>query len=154
MFIVFDLDGTLSDETHRAHLREAGDWAGYYQACDQDAPINSTMTIFNQVLFYCYRVLQGDNHRVQIWTGREITVGLQTRNWLFEYSVPYRYYCDRVYIAMRPKGDYRPATELKQEFMDTHGKPDLVFEDQPYMVDFWTNAGVDCLLLHRGKENK
>ena len=126
MFIVFDLDGTLSDETHRAHLREADDWAGYYQACDQDPPINSMMRIFNQTLLYCYGILQGDNNRVQIWTGRETTVGQQTRDWLFEHSVVYGFHRDRVYIAMRPEGDYRPATELKQKFMDTHGKPDLV----------------------------
>ena len=36
MFIVFDLDGTLADESHRNHLAVAGEWNAYFEGIEDD----------------------------------------------------------------------------------------------------------------------
>lgn len=37
--VVFDIDGTLLDETHRKEHRDNKDWDTYFSLCDQDTPI-------------------------------------------------------------------------------------------------------------------
>lgn len=41
--IVFDIDGTLMNEVHRSHLREAGRWEEYFDACDLDTPFQKLL---------------------------------------------------------------------------------------------------------------
>lgn len=47
MNIVFDLDGTLADDSHRKHYldRDPKDWNGFYDACDGDNPAYAMMDL-------------------------------------------------------------------------------------------------------------
>lgn len=141
MFVVFDLDGTLADDTHRAHFldQEPKDWDAYFAACGGDTLIEPIAEIF-RALF------ASDLNRVEIWTGRSESVREETFHWvhrhLFEGS-----YGEYVRIRMRPSGDFRPDTEVKGEWLDQCGDnpPDIIIDDRTKSVAFWRERGITCL---------
>jgi len=77
--IIFDLDGTLADITHRLHFiqKEPKDWDGFFAACVADKPIAHTIEIMNILM---------NRDRVEIWTGRSDIVREETIRWLDIYG--------------------------------------------------------------------
>ena len=141
MFIVFDLDGTLADDSHRSHLAAAGEWDAHFDACDLDRPIPHVI----QVL----RDLSRSANRIEIWSGRGCgptgAARQKTVNWLFKHGI-WKYIKQ---LRMRNHGP--PAGYgLKTEWMETAGKPDLVFEDRDRAVAMWREAGVPCFQVAPG----
>ena len=150
MFIVFDLDDTLADTSHRQYILEEGDtkdsetWNAFFDACDKDAPVFPIISVFNAL--YANHAI-----KIEIWTGRSESVRKKTVHWLerntdigvtlgnvrFQHS-------DQYELRMRPEGDYRHDTEIKAEWIETHGKPDLVFDDRNTMVQWWRDQDVVC----------
>lgn len=69
MIYICDLDGTLYDNRHRAHLMPTGDkrndteaWAAFNGACSRDTPIPNMLAIIKQLL--------ASNEDVRFLTGR------------------------------------------------------------------------------------
>lgn len=141
MFIVFDLDDTLSDTSHRQHIlnqegfaSESEKWNAFFDACDKDAP--------NKALIDLMQTLAISHHRIEIWTGRSDRVRTKTEAWLAKHvRTNIRY---RPIIRMRKEGDYRHDTEVKADWIAEHGKPDLVFDDRNTVVKWWREQGVVC----------
>lgn len=155
--IIFDLDGTLADCEHRRHfvdprlnLTRNGDatgswengwkpdWEAFYQACDQDKPIQPVMGLFKH--FY-------ENSGVQIWSGRSESVRNKTVEWLnknlgFEACK----YFIRNRIKMRPIGDSTPDDVLKEQWLDEAlaqgSNIDYVFDDRPKVIRMWRRRGI------------
>ena len=140
MFTVFDLDDTLSDTSHRQHILEEGDttdsntWNAFFDACDNDAPNHEIIAVFNALV-------TTPHNRIEIWTGRSDRVREKTLAWLQENCVEH---ADSVRLRMRSEGDYRHDSELKAEWVDHYGKPDLVFDDRNQMVQWWREQDVVC----------
>ena len=84
---IFDLDGTLSDGTHRLHLLPKKDlhltesWSEFNGASIGDSPIQSTIDVANAL----YR----SGMTVIILTGRSDEVKTETMIWLDRYGVKY-----------------------------------------------------------------
>lgn len=137
MFIIFDLDGTLSDHSKRLHhvKNMPRNYDAYYDECDQDAPIKSMIELFHQLV-------QAGN-RVEIWTGRVNRVIRKTNMWLINMGI-----MDSYLTRMRPDGDFSPDFVLKgkwlKEELDKGCSPDLVFEDRSTMVSYWRSQGITC----------
>ena len=140
MFIVCDLDDTLADNAHRQHIleeaheSESAKWDAFFEPCDKDVVMPEIAEIFQALT----NVSQGN--RVEIWTARSESVRDKTERWLrrnlFDaQSIPLR---------MRAKGDVRPDTEVKGDWMEKYGKPQLVFDDRNKMVDWWRAQGIVC----------
>ncbi|HEV2733447.1 MAG TPA: hypothetical protein VGV85_01375, partial [Longimicrobiaceae bacterium] len=60
--VIWDLDGTLSDDRARAHYVEveqgrARDWESYFDAIDQDPPIAASMEILQAMRAHGSRVV-------------------------------------------------------------------------------------------------
>lgn len=162
--IIFDLDGTLADCSHRQHFvdpikagyyetsevgsgiyaKEPGlngkrfksDWRSFHESCSEDTPIMPTLTIF--------RYLHLMDNEIQIWSGRCESVRAKTEKWLsdhlfdnFEYPVK---------LKMRPIGDSTPDDVLKMRWLDeaiAEGKTvDYCFDDRPKVVRAWRARGV------------
>ena len=54
MYVIFDIDGTCSDPSHRSRFvdREEPDWDAFFAAAGKDAPIVSTMAIMDAMYNY------------------------------------------------------------------------------------------------------
>ena len=139
--IIFDIDGTLADCEHRRHFvdpvkshdcfkqecveRIGGyiehnmepfkpDWKAFYEACDQDKPIQPVLDAF-------IHLTQGEpfNHDVQIWSGRCESVREKTLKWLVGltgYCEDYQYWDRR--LKMRPIGDGTPNYMLMEMWLN------------------------------------
>lgn len=145
MYFVFDLDGTLSDQTHRQHFIEAEkqDWDAYYAAAHAD-PVVKPMAMIARGLGIM-------GHRIDIWTGRSDIVRSATAEWLSNHGIMYHT------LRMREHGDHTPDFELKQKWLDSlvsYGlqlpKPDAVFEDRTRVVEMYRAAGIQCLQVAKG----
>lgn len=147
MFVVFDLDGTISDCAHRLHMIEkfeagcdvrAVDWDGFYRACVHDSPI---LPIINAMIAF-----RAAGARVEIWTGRSDLVRGETEIWFRKFGLALPY------MQMRRHGDHQPDVKLKMGWLKECGdsKPDLVFEDRARVVEAWRAAGITCAQVAEG----
>lgn len=142
MFIVFDLDDTLTCTDQRQHIldptmqfeTESERWNKFFDECVHDKPVHHIIEIFD--------VLVEAGHIVEIWTGRSSRVEKQTKEWLAMHTL--NYVSDEVPLRMRLDGDFRNDIEIKSEFIERYGKPDLVFEDRNKLVKWWRQLEVTC----------
>ena len=145
MRIIFDLDGTLADISHRLHFikGEEKDWEGFFAACFGDRPILPACNLF-MILSHHPKV------NVEIWTGRSSGVRVQTRNWLGVH-VPE---AQPLKLLMRAHGDHQPDVELKRAWLhnlrENDEDVDLVFEDRDAVVKMWREEGVSCYQVAAG----
>ena len=151
MFIVFDLDGTLADDTQRHHYLHSTptDKDAYYQACDDDLPIKIMARLFRSLL------LADPSHHIEIWTGRPERVRFKTERWLREASMGGHPDLPGYYRAlrMRQDGDHRDVIQVKGEWLaevrgsddNVMNEVDLVFDDRTTSVKWWRSEGITCL---------
>jgi FMN phosphatase YigB (HAD superfamily) len=144
--VVFDLDGTLSDCAERVdlylldqgkgypHKRENPDWDSFFLACIGDKPIWHAIEVL--------KALHDAGAEVWIWTGRSDIAKELTKEWLFLHGVPLEIIENR--LVMRAQDDRRNDDEVKTEWIETHGKPHLIFEDRNRVVKAWREKGVPC----------
>lgn len=155
MRVVFDLDGTLADCSHRLHLisGETKDWDAFFDACDGDLPMRPA----GETLI----ALIHAGHRAEIWSGRgegpESSVRKKTVDWLHRHFdivspdfgegfKPAHHRIDS--LKMRPFGCHTRDVDLKREWLDdarNAGRaPDLVFDDRDRVVAMWREEGIPC----------
>jgi hypothetical protein len=117
--IVCDLDGTVSDHSHRVHLvtGEKRDYDRYYALMGEDPPIKGVHAKLYQL------VLRASPH-FYFLTGRPERFRKLTEYWLFHHfgivAVPPRFGVhaeNEVRLVMRPEGDFRKAAVFKQELV-------------------------------------
>jgi beta-phosphoglucomutase-like phosphatase (HAD superfamily) len=146
--VIFDLDGTLSDDRARAHFVEveqgrARDWKSYFDAVDQDAPIAATIEVL--------RAMRKNGARIIYLTGRPDYTRPKTERWLKANGLdPYER------LVMRPsQGDWLPAGEFKvHEIGRLRDEYELVcaFEDRIDVAEALRRAGVPVFLYGAGNE--
>lgn len=141
MFIVFDLDGTLADASHREHFvrRPVGekDWDGFHSAAVKDRPKSGVVRT--------YLALEATGAQVEIWTGRDEKYRAPTIKWLAENGI------HDPQLKMRPTGDHTADDEMKSAWMDEADRPvQMVFEDRARVVDMWRRRGVLCAQVAPG----
>lgn len=144
MKIVFDIDGTLADQTHRQHYirgnsENGKDWDSYYALCSADKPIY-------EVIHICTQLIRA-GARIEFWTGRSEVTRADTLRWLHHHVHPK---ISDVQLIMRPDGDHQPDYQLKREWVQHYGLPDIVFEDRSRMVAMWRSLGVRCMHVAPG----
>ena len=134
--VVCDLDGTLSDGTHRLHLIPTKDlhltenWSEFNKAAVGDSPIKSTIAVINGLWVSGFAVI--------ILTGRSDEVEEGTRKWLNENGVKYDA------LIMRRKKDNRRVATVKEEVLCAIGPENIVcaFDDSPVVVKLFRNLGI------------
>lgn len=143
MFIIFDLDGTLANDQHRLPLIKSSDvgpddWDTYYKLCGCDTPILPMVTLLED----CISSL----HHIEIWTARSQMVYDTTCAWLNYHAPKWAEYGGL--LKMRPLGNTDPGVLIKQQWLtDCQADglwPDLVFDDNPEVVEMYTQSGVTC----------
>ncbi|QBQ76673.1 hypothetical protein PTXU04_00059 [Escherichia phage PTXU04] len=132
MIYICDLDGTLYDNRHRAHLMPTGDnrnsteaWAQFNGACRGDKPIPNMLAIIKQLL--------ASGEDVRFLTGRGKSAYLPTMDRLHNDLELSR---TLIKLQMRPMDDHRSAEEFKADallrLLKTYGTEKFTcFEDDP-----------------------
>jgi len=136
--IVFDLDGTLADITHRLHFVKNGkkDWDSFFRGIPQDQPIPTIIDLARTLI-------KTNEKSVLFATGRPERTRSDTEAWLIENGVNAKF---ETSLFMRRDGDQRPDTVVKRELLTNIRKagfePVLIFDDRQSVVDMWRGEGI------------
>lgn len=108
MIVVFDIDGTLADNKHRAHLIEGPkkDWDKFYdpQLVAKDPLIEGT----KEILFF----MQELKYQIIFLTGRPESLRMTTEAWLKEHL---NITVSEETLLMRANGNFTKARDYKRE---------------------------------------
>jgi len=131
--VIVDVDGTLALMQGR---RSPFAWDEVMQD-DPNLPIIKLVNI-----------LRDSGLEIIITTGRDGVALNDTKAWLTSHGVVYGA------IFIRPKGDYRPDTEIKKEIYDNHIKDTYniiyVIDDRKQVVEMWRELGLTVLQVADG----
>lgn len=136
MFVVFDLDGTLADISHRVHHVRGGNrnYDAFFAACSDDLPNRPVVAALN--------AHWDAGHRVEIWSARSDKVRAETVEWLIAQKID-----PRLLVNMRSASDQTRDVELKRSWLHAlhpDERPDLVYDDRQSVVDMWRSEGLAC----------
>lgn len=142
--VVVDLDGTIADCTHRLHFiqGEVKDWDAFYNACKDDAPIDSMIKMV--------KALNERFYHIVFLTGRSEMARSATDEWLVNNSL-----WDYDTLLMRPLGDYRDDSVVKLELLQNYMKGcddqiAFILEDRNSVVKSFRDAGFKVLQVAEG----
>jgi len=147
MRVVFDLDGTLADITHRIHHVRDGNrnWDQFFVECVDDRIVWEVVETL-----WAHEYL---GHSVEIWSGRSAVVEQETSDWLHRAGIG-----RSLLTRMRPEGDYTPDHELKRAWLQQADRddmrPDVIYDDRKRVVDMWRKEGVKCFQVAPGDFDK
>lgn len=142
--VVFDIDGTIADNSNRKHFVEQKpkDWKSYNAFMDKDEPINDIIDLL--------WVLNDSGDSIILCTGREEIYRPTTWMWLEQHRI-----ADKIYdLYMRPENDYRSDAVVKVELLKRieadYGRPRLWFDDRQQVVDAIRAEGIRVLQVAPG----
>ena len=136
--VIFDLDGTLADLTHRLHYiqRDKPDWDAFHRECYLDTP-KAPMVKLAQRLY-------AGGAEIWVFSGRSDIVRGATERWLSMNNVPVGA------LVMRRHGDRTKDCHLKKKWLEDMWDADrerliCAVDDRQQVVDMWRDNGVVCL---------
>ena len=144
-WVIFDIDGTLADISHRLHYitkpDENGkkDWNNFNMEMHKD--------YLKKDVFGLYELCYDAGWNIAVVTGRFDTYQAMTIKWLMDHNIHYQQ------LHMRKAGDYRSDFEVKQDVYNEHLKhlPIMfVVDDRQQVVDMWRENGLTCLQCQKG----
>jgi hypothetical protein len=141
MDVIFDIDGTLADRTHRRHFVtvKPANWNAFRAAADRDTVIEPVAGVLRRLQAHA---------RIILCTGRMEKERDLTEKWLLRNRI----FFDRLF--MRTTDDTRPDDVIKEELLDqilAEGfNPKLVFDDRQRVVDMWRRRGLICAQVAEG----
>lgn len=132
--IICDLDGTLAIHNGRSPYEMV--------KCNTD--------LFNNIVVEMISDWHARGHRIIFVTGREETYRTLTLTWL-DQRFP-RWLLEALY--MRPTGDFREDSIIKQEIYDREIKEkynvEFILDDRDRVVDMWRRNGLTCFQVADG----
>jgi predicted kinase len=143
--VIFDIDGTLADLSHRLHhiKRPPINWDAFFAECGNDAviePIRDLAQNFDQL-----------GYKLVLVSGRSDQCQAETEAWLEKHRVPFHE------LHMRKAGDYRQDFIVKSEILDgllaAGNEIAFVIDDRPSVVAMWRERGLTCLQCRDWQED-
>ena len=132
--VVFDVDGTLMDEKHRAHLRDEKKWDEYFDLCHLDTPIQSVID----------KLIEYKNNGYEIWvmTGRKESCKEKTIKSFEENGIVFDH------IKMRGEDVMIPDYVLKPAWIGKYiGKErvEAIYDDNPRVLEGFRKKGLNAI---------
>ena len=141
--IIFDIDGTLANCTHRQHhvQQKPKRWDLFNKGIPHDTPHDDIIWLF--------RLMADEpDTTMLIASGRGEEHRTETEVWLMDNCVNYEM------LYMRKAKDSRPDNIVKKEILDQirveFGEPYMVFDDRAGVVAMWRENGVRCCQVQPG----
>lgn len=145
--VIFDIDGTLADATHRMHHVTGSNrnWDAFSREAEHDTPHEAICDLYQMVRHYGWPVI--------LVSGRPESIRDLTEDWLKRHGVE-----GYSALHMRPEGDYRPDYMVKSQILDAvlaEGY-EIAFtvDDRPSVVAMWRERGIVCLQCRDWNERK
>ena len=142
--VIFDIDGTLADITHRVPLARAKKFDEFFEAMDGD--------VHNAPIVALHQMVQKQGYQIIYCTGRPDQYRKGTLAFLETVTAT------KPLLLMRPDKDrFIPDSEAKQDMLDgiltRMSKDNILFtvDDRQKVVDFWRANGITCLQCADGK---
>lgn len=135
--VIFDIDGTLADLTHRLHHVKGShkNYDKFFETVHLDAPIGDIIHLAD--------VLNNADKVILLVSGRPEKTRQATEKWMQDNGVHYHG------LFMRPDNDFRPDYIVKSQILDgilAEGfEIDFVVDDRPSVVAMWRERGLTCL---------
>lgn len=133
--VIFDIDGTLADVTHRLH--HLPDWTGFFSEMHKDPVIKPIKAVYDAF------ANTTEEYYMLIVTARPGQYEKVTRKWLIENDLAFNE------MYMRKQNDFRKdaivKAEILQRILDDGYEPILVIDDRPEVVEMWRSYGLTCL---------
>lgn len=141
-YLIIDIDGTVSDCSHREEFAKSGDWEMFHSLCVLDKPYRDVIDIIRHM---AHLQLIG-------CTGRNESNRMITIEWLRSNGLAFDH------LLMRPDGDFTKDIELKIRLLEEHfgGKAQVldsilaVFEDRDRVVAGLRDYGLTVLQPREG----
>ena len=139
--VIFDLDGVLSDASHRQQfLREdPPDWRNCNGRAHADPPIVAGLVFAASIAV---------EQRLVISTARPLTSADMTREWLSDHEVRHDL------LILRPEGDRRSSPDMKRaQLHELRARgADIRFAVDDYVpnVEMYRSEGIVGLYMHSG----
>lgn len=132
--VVFDIDGTLTNEKHRAHLRDAKDWMAYFEACDKDTPIQHIIDLTHE-----YRA---KGYEIWLMSGRLETIKDKTLKSMLEMNVCYDY------IKLRGLENKIPDYIIKPSWISKYiglDRVEVIYDDTDRVIEGFRKKGLNVI---------
>jgi phosphoglycolate phosphatase-like HAD superfamily hydrolase len=135
--IIFDLDGTLADISHRVHFvqRKKKDWISFFREIPKDKPIVALIDLA--------QLLIASQRTVLFATGRPEITRTDSIEWLIKNGINTDF---DTCLLMRKDGDRRSDALVKKDiFSEIKAEgfnPYLIFDDRQTVVDMWRSLGL------------
>jgi phosphoglycolate phosphatase-like HAD superfamily hydrolase len=138
--VIFDIDGTLADASHRTHLvrEKPKNWPRFFDLMVHD-PVHEHVATFLRML-----VDFPDKYEIILVSGRGEEYRKETEGWLEKHGLTYRA------LYMRPAKDSRGDDIVKEEIYKRELEPHknrilCVFDDRPRVIRMWRKHGIKVL---------
>lgn len=136
---IFDIDGTLSDPSHRVHLYKKGKIDQFNEECHLDPA-------FEDVCKLC-RELGNRNFKIIFLTARPEFIREKTEKWINENV---NFLINKYELIMRENDNHENSIDFKfKKIPELIEKYDIigVFEDRENIVRMWRWQGLTCFAL-------
>ena len=148
--VIFDIDGTLADASHRLHYIVPAedtfsefkkDWDNFLDQAKNDAPKWDIINILN--IYY------KAGYIIVLCTGRKESNRADTEHWLARHGIEFNR------LFMRATKDRRLDAVVKAELYEdcikhNFGEIEAVYEDRDRVVEMWREKGLTCLQVQKG----
>lgn len=133
--VIFDIDGTLADVSHRRHHVIGGrNWEAFFAEMVDDPCIESVQWLAHKI---------ASDVPIILCSGRPEKYRGVTEEWLKHFNIEYKI------LYMRPDDDMRQDYIVKSQMLDAiledGFEPILVVDDRPSVVSMWRERGLTCL---------
>jgi FMN phosphatase YigB (HAD superfamily) len=146
-YIIFDIDGTLADNSHRQHYLDGRekDWDGFFSQMHLDCIVEAVRVVHDSLTSTDAKrpIYWPPKWKVVYVTGRYERYRKATATWLNR-NLGYSGAPDALF--MRADGDSRPDWIIKKEIMYREfGGPAnvlMAFDDRKQVIDMWRHHGI------------
>jgi predicted kinase len=142
--VIFDVDGTLADVTHRVHhLDGEKDWKAFHDAMGEDEPV-AAIAELARLLYKAAEAGHGIDAVIIVTARHDDPVYRQlTIDWLDLHGIRHhRLYMRRDTDTRR---DHLVKADILQQIIDDGFEPILAIDDRPEVVRMWRDHGITTL---------
>lgn len=132
--VVFDVDGTLMDEKHRAHLRDEKKWDEYFDLCHLDTPIEQVVALLKDY--------KEKGYEIWIMTGRKETCREKTLQSFKEAGIEFHNMKMRGVDVMIPDYVLKPAWVGKYIGKE---RVEAIYDDSPRVLEGFIKKGLNAI---------